>query len=145
MKKKEIVQLSITGVFAVILILLLFSGRKGDRLKFSEAELRQNAKSSGKLAARDARGLFVRLEDETRDLEVEKDPFHIKAEEVETVVEINLEGIAWDKEHPRAIINGEIVEKGQVINGNTVVDIQEYKVILNDGSSDLELKIYKED
>jgi hypothetical protein len=52
-----------------------------------------------------------------------------------------LKGILWDAARPSAIINGEIVEKGGRIGPCMVLDIKPDKVLLNDGTRDLELRL----
>lgn len=51
----------------------------------------------------------------------------------------DLAGILWDDKSPKAIIGGIVVGKGDVVGGNTVVDIQRDRVILNDGARDFEV------
>ncbi|OGX37638.1 MAG: hypothetical protein A3G91_04465 [Omnitrophica WOR_2 bacterium RIFCSPLOWO2_12_FULL_50_9] len=55
-----------------------------------------------------------------------------------------LNGILWDTVRPSAIIDGEIVEIGGRIGPCTVLDIKPDKVLLNDGTRDLELHLGKE-
>ncbi len=50
-----------------------------------------------------------------------------------------LSGIIWDKENPMAVINDNIVKIGDKIDGNTVVSIEQDRVVLNDGSKNIEL------
>lgn len=50
-----------------------------------------------------------------------------------------LSGILWDKESPKAIINNNIVGIGDKVDGNTLVDIRQDRVILNDGTKNFEL------
>lgn len=52
-----------------------------------------------------------------------------------------LNGIAWDKENPKAIVNDNIVGVGDKVAGNTVVAIKRAAVILSDGSREFELKL----
>ncbi|OGW94250.1 MAG: hypothetical protein A3G36_05480 [Omnitrophica bacterium RIFCSPLOWO2_12_FULL_45_13] len=52
-----------------------------------------------------------------------------------------LSGIIWNKENPKAVIGDAIVAKGGKISGNTVLDIQQDRVILTDGTKDFELKL----
>ena len=52
---------------------------------------------------------------------------------------LTINGILWDKKNPLAIINEEIVKVGDKIDSNTVVGIEQDRVILNDGSKDIEL------
>ena len=56
-----------------------------------------------------------------------------------------LGGILWDVNRPAAIIGGEIVAKGGSAGPYVVVDIQQDRVILNDGKKDLELRLEKEE
>lgn len=53
--------------------------------------------------------------------------------------ELKLEGVNWDTASPMAVINGLILTVGDEINGKTIIDIREDRVILNDGTKDLEL------
>ena len=56
-----------------------------------------------------------------------------------------LEGILWDINKPAAIISGEIVGKGDPVGSYVVVDVQQDRVILNDGEKDIELRLEKEE
>jgi hypothetical protein len=58
-----------------------------------------------------------------------------------SVVALEVGGIIWDAESPRALINEEVVEKGDKIGQYTVKEIRQESVILNDGVKDLELKL----
>lgn len=44
--------------------------------------------------------------------------------------ELKLQGIIWDENQPNAIINGEIVEKGDQILGYTVHEVRKDRVVL---------------
>lgn len=70
-----------------------------------------------------------------------KDPFSPSGALIEDSGTLKLSGILWDKENPVAIINKKIVKKGDKIGNNTVVDINQVSVILNDGTQDFELKL----
>ncbi len=52
-----------------------------------------------------------------------------------------LQGIIWDPAGPKALINDEIVGIGDQIGTMKVLDIQNQKVILNDGTKDIELVV----
>lgn len=54
---------------------------------------------------------------------------------------LKLNGIFYDQATPLAIVNNRVVRKNEKLNGYTVVDIQEDKVILNDGTKNLELHL----
>lgn len=61
-----------------------------------------------------------------------------------TITKLILNGIVWDKVTPRAIISNDIVRIGDKIGNNTVVDIKQDRVILNDGTSNFELRLGQE-
>ncbi len=52
-----------------------------------------------------------------------------------------LNGIMWDKTSPTAMIGDTIVKKGDKIGGNTVIEITPDKVVLNDGTKDIGLRL----
>lgn len=68
-----------------------------------------------------------------------RDPFSPSA--INRAVDLELNGILWDKESPKAIINEDIVGIGDIVKGNIIVDIRQDTVILNDGLSDFELTL----
>ncbi len=70
-----------------------------------------------------------------------RNPFLEKETLVSKVVPLNLEGIAWDKENPKAVINARIVGVGEDIEGRKVVDIAQDRVIVNDGVKNEELRL----
>jgi hypothetical protein len=59
--------------------------------------------------------------------------------------EFILGGILWDVNKPAAIINGEVVAKGDSVGSYVVVEVQPDRVILNDGEKDIELRLEKEE
>ncbi len=69
-----------------------------------------------------------------------RSPFLQKTEAVVTPTKLILAGIAWDDQGPKAVINDQIVGVGDKVGGNTVVSIKKDRVIMNDGSSDFELR-----
>jgi len=57
--------------------------------------------------------------------------------------DLNLSGIMWSLKKPLAVINDRIVKVGDKILGSVVIEIDKEKVILNNGSTDFELKLGK--
>ena len=55
--------------------------------------------------------------------------------------ELTLSGVIWDDKEPKALINNVVVGIGDEIEGNTVIDIKQDSVILNDGTEDFILKL----
>ena len=68
-----------------------------------------------------------------------RDPFSPSA--INRAVDLELNGILWDTEAPKAIINEDIVGIGDRVRGNIIVDITQDTVILNDGLTDFELTL----
>ena len=54
---------------------------------------------------------------------------------------LELKGILWDDQNPKAVINEDIVAVGDLVGGSLVVDIRKDRVVLYDGSSDFELHL----
>lgn len=76
------------------------------------------------------------------DLPWVRDPFSGKTYSQQGLgVELSLTGILWDPKRPQALINDKVCKSGDVINGYQVLEIQQSKVILSDGSKQLELKL----
>ncbi|MFH1310511.1 MAG: hypothetical protein ABIH85_07540 [Candidatus Omnitrophota bacterium] len=71
------------------------------------------------------------------------DPFNpnLTSNEYQNSEGMNLQGIVRDGEVSRAIINGSIVSVGDKIGNNTVREINEKSVIINDGTQDLEIRL----
>ena len=47
----------------------------------------------------------------------------------------SLSGIVWDPRNPVAIINGEMKHVGEVVNGKTILEIKEDRVLLGEGKA----------
>lgn len=67
-----------------------------------------------------------------------RNPFDVSAQQSQKSI---LSGILWDRGNPQAMINGEIVGIGATAGLYTVVDIQQDRVILNDGAKDFEIML----
>lgn len=68
-----------------------------------------------------------------------RNPFSLS--EVATVEKPVLNGIVWDQKSPQAIINNQILQKGDRIGRFTITDIQSTSVILTDDTHILELRL----
>ena len=152
MSKKDKIQLLITGILVIVLLyLVLFWGRNKiaatEKKRSLQKSLSVESSLDDKAKHLSALPLYERLEAETRDLKLKRDPFSQgeKLEEEFSVDSLHLAGIAWDEEEPKAIINNEIIDVGQVIGKFKVLRIHPDKVIVNDGESDFELNVYEEE
>lgn len=153
MQKKKI-QLIITGVLVIVLFFAAASGvKKAREAKSKSASIAAGAAGLGqdqslkeKMSAEvkdGANQLLQKLEEETRGLELIRDPF-VPAPVVpsKTIPSgLHLTGIVWDRENPKAIINEIITSVGDSLEGNSVVEIKQDRVILHDGIHYFELRL----
>lgn len=70
-----------------------------------------------------------------------RDPFSLERMLEVQDAGLHLAGIMFDEKASHALINEYVVRLGDTIEGNTVVDIQKDKVILNDGVQNFELRL----
>ena len=77
------------------------------------------------------------------DSQGKRDPFVSleRSEEGLKLTGFSLEGILWNSERPLAIINDQIVTRGDVVQGAEVVDIKEDRVILRYGKEESVLRL----
>jgi hypothetical protein len=147
MRKKDLIQLGVTGILVIILIFALGNASKKSRLRnlknvspkaTDSAEVLSNQSKNN-----ESRGLYDMLEQQAKSIELKRDLFTAAPIVSEKALQsgIDLTGILWDKDKPLAIINGEIVKKGVRVNGKTIIDIKRDKVILSDGAVLSELKL----
>jgi len=57
---------------------------------------------------------------------------------------IMLNGIIWDEKNPKAIINNEIVGKGDSVGKSTITQIRKDSVVISDGHENLLLRLHQE-
>ena len=153
MQQKDKIKLGISCVLIIVLLFTINNASKAIRKakKARKKTLRSTILSEEKVdtAGRSQYKISVQspsyklLEEETKDLALERDPFSATriAKTKESSTELSITGILWDKETPKAIINGVIVEIGERVGVNTIVDIKQDRVILYDGSDYFELKL----
>jgi hypothetical protein len=144
MKKKEIIQLSITGILIIILFFVVAHNIKGKKQTKSVIKKELSAKTVASQEASKAKGLYSRLDEEVLNIELKRDPFFeapFTASQEDSSSDLYLNGIAWDENYPAAIINNMIVRIGSRIGGKTVMDIKKDKVILDDGRHHFEMTI----
>ena len=137
MQNKKIIILIILGIVAVISIFYgIFAPSKARRNIIPES-----TSSLQELTAEKGTAYLTRNAKKTAYSSWSRDPFSTSPAPIKGYGGLTLGGIVWDKENPMAIINDNIVKIGDKVSGNTVVDIKQDKVILNDGTKDFELKL----
>ena len=160
MRKKDLIEISITSVLIIVLIFAVSNGIRRVKKTKGIQKVKPSAKKEGlkestsvnqaltkKNHLKDIReykqGIFSSLEKEAGKLELIRDQFSrsiIKSTEMFDA-RLHISGILWDEKDPRAIINGRIVGEGDKVDGNTVVSIEQELVVLNDGLSDFILRL----
>ena len=146
MSKKEQIQIVITGILIVVMIFAFGNAAKVTR--------QQNLKKVKPVAAAasvrgapsrdiESSNLYDTLETISSRIELKRDPFTAApiVPDKGLASEVILTGILWDPHKPLAIINGNIVKKGERSGDKTVVDIRRDRIILSDGESLSELKL----
>lgn len=146
MRKKDLMQLGITGVLAVVLIFVLVNASKKSRLRNLKnvspkvVDLAGLPNQTKKVENKD---LYNLLEQQSKSMELKRDPFTAVPIISEKTLQsgVDLTGILWDKDRPLAIIDGEIVKKGARVANKTIVEIKKDRVILSDGQMLTELRL----
>ncbi len=143
LNKKEIIQISATGILVLILLVLVINASRRGKVKKPVSKIASTAPVSYSQDLSKLSG-FSKLAEEGKKIEFVRDPFSTKMTEKITSPSRNLSlsGIVWDPQNPTAIINDRIVAVGGDIEGNTVLDIKENRVVLTDGTQNFELKLY---
>jgi len=140
MSKKDLIQLGITGVLAVVLIFALANVSKKAGLRKAKNTL---PKRIDLAVVSESGNLYNTLEQQAKSIELKRDPFTTAPIISEKTLQagVDLTGILWDKDKPLAIIDGDIVKKGTRVGSKTIIDIKRDRVILSDGEVLSELKL----
>ena len=141
MQKKEKIQLGITLALVIVLALILMANPRMKRQKTVSAVKQGSAEAdSAWQEVKSREGQFLSLEQQAKQLIFKRDPFtRIPINLPEGPAPLYLQGIARDGRGFVAIINDQVVQAGNQIEGSTIVDIQADRVILNNGVRDFQL------
>ncbi|MEI6831814.1 MAG: hypothetical protein WCK61_03810 [Candidatus Omnitrophota bacterium] len=140
MRKKDLIQLGITGVLVIVLIFAMGDASKKARLRNSKKSLPQPVNLS---VVSESGNLYNTLEEQAKSIGLKRDPFTAAPIISEKTLQagVDLTGILWDKDKPLAIMDGDIVKKGTRVGSKTIIDIKKDRVILSDGAVLSELKL----
>ncbi len=143
MRKKERIELVISGILiAVLLFLLPRVWNKKETNQFISVEENVSLEDVPVPGGMQDQGLYTQLEEQTKNLEFKRDPFFRQSLATTALSqELYLNGIVWDEASSTAIINNQIVAIGSEIQGKKVVDIMEDMVILEEGEHRIELML----
>jgi len=145
MRRKDLIEVGIIGILGVVLIFAFgnaarrLHNRNASRLKVVDLA-NQSLGAADKI---DSRSLYNVLEQEAKSIELRRDPFTSLPILSEKSIQSGfvLTGILWDKIKPLAIIDGEVVKKGNRVGNKVVVDIKRDRVVLSDGQELFEIKL----
>ncbi len=150
MRKKEIIELSVTGVLLVVMIFALTNAAAKSRARNAKKALSAIESPVVMPVAAldqkiDSKDLYNLLEKQAQLIEVKRDPFSAAPIIIEKDAQtgVVLTGILWDKDKPMAIIEGQIVKLGQRVGNQTVMEIKRDRVILSDGEVFSEVRLQK--
>jgi len=143
MRKKDLIELGITGVLLVVLILAFANAAKKPATRKAIEPNPVDLSGAGREDGADSGSLYGLLEQETKSIELKRDPFTAAPIVRESNAQSGfvLTGILWDKTNSLAIIDTEVVKKGDRLGKKTVADIKQDRVILNDGQEFIEIKL----
>lgn len=161
MEKKEQIKSGITAVLIVIFVFALNYSRESikrinaRRQKAGGPAALTNGKGNGQnVPGSEAsvtpsppageKDIYGYLEQQAKGLKLKKDPFSPEPRLPETKdapLILDLSGIVWEEESPKAIINGNIVTAGDMVGTSKVIEIKQDRVIMSDGITMFELKI----
>jgi hypothetical protein len=139
-QKKNKLELVLTGLLVLLLVLLVMRGWRSP----PKRPLLGPVAGSLKVQPAEELSLFGRLDEQSKNLELKRDPFFaspITQVRSSSYEGISLSGIMYDAQAPAAVINGKVVKEGDSVAGNIVLEIMPNKVILSDGSRNLELNL----
>jgi hypothetical protein len=141
MRRKEIIELSLTIFLVVVLVgvsiraVRKINARGARSPRVSDGGQAKGVDFIAADATRKARSL---LKEETRKLSLKADPF-TGASLLPSTSGPQLSGILWEEGRPLAIINGQIVSQGDRVGSKIVAAIEKDRVILSDGSQNSEI------
>lgn len=139
------------GIIGVLLILMLFTFASAVK----KPRVLNNRKDGGigqvnlvtmpeaGASSLDNKGLYDMLEQQVKSIELKRDPFTGAPIILDPAArpEFSLTGILWDKDNPLAIINNNVVKKGERVGRKKIVDIKQDKVILSEEETLSEIKL----
>ena len=135
MKKKETIELTVIAILVLILIFLsLKAMKKGEKVAMAPSVKIQPLEQKVTVP------VALPAVKEKTDLATISPSSDVPSAPEKDTLEKSLTGILWSKNNPEAIIKHTVVRIGDTVDGKKIVDIQKDKVILNDGTKDLELE-----
>ena len=138
MNNKKIIILIILGIGAII---SLYHGlRAPARSKYGRSTVKKEVPAKTAARPQGTQGItgVARRAKRTQFNTMQRSPFIPKNG---GPAGLNLNGIVWQKDRHRVIINNTILAVGEKIGENTIIDIRKNGVILSNGVKEFELKL----
>ena len=136
MQNKKLIVLIVLGIVAIFS--LIYGIVASPKTRRSPQTTESDIQAERKVSLTEKSFLTQRIAKRTKFTSWGRNPFLPKSV---IPVASGLTGILWDKENPKVIINDQVVGIGDKVDGKTVIDIKQDKVILNDGTKDIELRL----
>lgn len=144
MEKKRL-ELVVTGILVLILAGLVIKTMVGkDKTVSSSLQVRRVDEFEIMATSKGAQK-NDKVESEDKDVAWGRDPFILVRPDapVSTSGNLELNGIIWDDAKPYVIINGEVLRAGDFLGNNMVVYIGRTSVIMDNGTEQIELKLWE--
>lgn len=139
MQNKKLMVLAVLGMLAIFS--LIYGIVASPKTRRSPQTTAPDIQTEGKVFLTEKPILTQRVAKRTNYVSWGRNPFTLQKTSSKAFKGLILDGIMWSEEKPMAVINGNIVKIGDTVSQNTVVDIKQEKVILNDGIKDFELQL----
>lgn len=144
MEKKRL-ELVVTGILVLVLAGLVINTVVGkDKAVSSSLQVDRVDESEVIVTGKGAQK-NDKVESEDKDMAWGRDPFTLVGPDAPVSASGNLElnGIIWDDAKPYVIINGEVLRAGDFLGNNMVVYIGKTSVIMDNGTEQIELKLWE--
>ena len=143
--KKNTIEIIITSILVVVLLFavsnILNRGKKSSAKKESTGVITAEKKQP-EIEVTSAKTAFKDLEDRAKELKWDRDPFtHNLTHSAVVTEELRLEGIVWDNQSPKAMINDKIIGVGEKVGNYTVLEITPGSVTLTNGVKEAKLEL----
>jgi len=143
--KKNTTEIIVTSILVAVLLFAVSSALnrgKKSAVKEESTGVITTGKRQPEIEVTSAKIAFKDLEDRAKELKWDRDPFAYNLTHSAGVTEeLRLEGIVWDSQSPKAMINDKIIGVGGKIGDYTVLEITPGSVTLTNGVKESKLEL----
>jgi hypothetical protein len=143
MRKKDLIELGVTGLLLVAMFFVFGNAAKKRRSRNLTPKAVDLSGTAQEADNPGSGNLYSLLEQDAKSIQLKRDPFTAAPiiSERNTQSGFALSGILWDKVNPLAIIDGEVVKKGDRLGNKLIEEIKRDRVVLSDGEEFIEIKL----